>query len=300
MKKILFYIHNGWVFGKIHNELIKVLCPEFYCDILCWSTPYSDAEIHILQDKYDYILSTPHGCWILHKNYNIPMEKMMAILHQDWDVYTAIKTGMTPEYFDRLAGYGCVSPILQNISLSYGISRIPDVTRIGIFQNNYPKNISTELKTVGNFCKSKRVDQGYDVKRGELIEEIVNKTGLSLSRSDSVNFLCVESLYKDIHLVISPSLVEGNPYPMLEAFACGIPVLSTATGIAPEYLRTGGGAILPLKEKDFVNCAVQEIEKMKNDIEYYKARCHESYQIGVAIDWSNIKNEWLYFLNNLK
>ena len=74
MKKVLFYIHNGWVFGKIHNELIKTLYPEVYCDILCWTHQYSEHEFKYLLDKYDYFLSTPESSDIIHKQFKIPLE----------------------------------------------------------------------------------------------------------------------------------------------------------------------------------------------------------------------------------
>lgn len=299
MKKILFYFENGWVFGKIHNELAKALYPDAYCDILCWSKGYTLQEMDLIKEKYDYFFSTPEGCWGLHNYYNIPLEKTVGILHQDWDVYSPLRKNIPKDFFEKMAGYAAIAPLLQNISLSHGVARIPDILRIGIFQNNYLKNCSDELKTVGSFARYCRIDQGYDVKRGPLIEEIANATNLKIIKNENINFLGVESLYKDVNLVISPSLVEGNPYPMLEAFAAGIPVLSTSTGIAPEYLKLGGGKLLPLQAKNFVCEAIKEIEKMKNDLSYYKTRCEESYNIGSMIDWKNLRQEWITFFNSL-
>ena len=55
MKKVLFFIYNGWVFGKIHNELIKALHPDVYFDILCWTGEYSQYEFELLKRKWKII-----------------------------------------------------------------------------------------------------------------------------------------------------------------------------------------------------------------------------------------------------
>jgi len=298
MKKVLFFIHNGWVFGKIHNELIKALHPDIYCDIACWNNQYTHKDFDLFLKKYDYIMSIPYGCFLIHERYGVPLERTIGVLHQDCDVYNPVREGKK-DWFDSLGGYAAIAPLLQNVSLSHGVGRIPSLLRIGTFQNQYPKNNSSELKNIGSFAKSQRIDQGYDVKRGHLIDVIAEKTNLQLIKSESVNFLAVEQMYNQIGLVIFASLVEGNPYPMLEAFSCGIPVLGTPTGIAPEYLKNGGGKILSLDEEGFIYKAVYEIEKMKADSSYYRSLCNESYEIGKSIDWSIIRNEWINYINNL-
>lgn len=298
MKKVLFFIHNGWVFGKIHNELIKALHPDVYCDIACWNNQYTQKDFELFLEKYDFIMSIPYGCFLLHERYGVPLKKTIGVLHQDCDVYNPVREGKK-DWFDKLGGYCAIAPLLQNVSLSHGVGRIPELLRIGVFQNQYPKNNAFELKKIGSFAKGIRNDQGYDVKRGNLIDLIAQKTNLELIKSESVNFLAVEQMYKNIELVIFASLVEGNPYPMLEAFASGIPVLGTPSGIAPEYLKQGGGKLLQFNAEDFVYSASYEIEKMKSDHAYYRKLCDESYEIGKMIDWSNIREEWINYINNL-
>ena len=298
MKKILFYIHNGWVFGKIHNELIKTLYPDVYCDILCWTKSYTQQEFDHIKNKYDYFVSTPEGCFGLKHNYNVPLEKTIGIIHADWDVFHPLKNN-PKEYFDQLGGYAAIAPLLQNVSLSHGIARVPDILKIGVFQDNYLKNSSDKPTTVGSFARYSRIDQGYDIKRGVLIDQIVAQTGLNIVKNENVNFLGIEDLYKTVDLIISASLVEGNPYPMLEAFACGIPYLGTPTGMALEYIKPKAGKLLSLQADRFVSEAIAEIEKMRNDPSYYKMRCEESYNIGTMIDWKNLRHEWISFFNSL-
>jgi len=299
MKRVLFYIHNGWVFGKIHNELIKALYPEVYCDIVCWTKQYTKTEFNLFAEKYDYFMSTPEGCINLHQTYDIPLNRTIAAVHGVWDIQHPLSKNNPKEIFNQFKGYITICPLLQHISISLGISRIPDMLRIGIFQNNYPKKIDDSLQHVGMFSTFSRLDQGFDIKRGNLIEEICNKSGLTAFRKDVVNNLGIEYFYKDIDLIINPALSEGNPYPVLEAFARGIPVLSTPTGIVGEYVKSGGGCLLPLNAGDFVIEAVEIIKQMQNNKSYYKKLCEESYIIGSTIDWCNTRKEWLNFFSKL-
>ena len=59
MLRVLFFIHDGWVFGKIHHELVKLLYPQYDCDVLCWTRSYSAQEMQYIAQKYDLIVSNP-------------------------------------------------------------------------------------------------------------------------------------------------------------------------------------------------------------------------------------------------
>lgn len=50
--------------------------------------------------------------------------------------------------------------------------------------------------------------------------------------------------YRSLDAYICASRVEGGPHPLLEASACGLPVISTAVGIAPELIDSGRNGIL--------------------------------------------------------
>jgi len=43
--------------------------------------------------------------------------------------------------------------------------------------------------------------------------------------------------YRSLDAYICTSRTEGGPHPILEASSCGIPVISTPVGIAPELIE---------------------------------------------------------------
>lgn len=300
MKRVLFYIHNGWVFGKIHNELIKLLLPDFYCDILCWSQSYTTQEIALLSQKYDLIVSTPATCFFLHQTYGVPYEKLAGIVHQDWDVFNPLenKTApVKPAEFDKLAGYAVICPLLVNISLSYGVARIPQVVPIGVYRDLYARPMSQTVTRLGYFGRTARKDRGdVDIKRGHLAQKVAAHTGMEFVRCDAVHFLAADRLYRDVDLVMFCSLIEGNPYMALEAFAAGVPVLGTAVGRFPELAANGGGAVLPFEDARFVMEAVEVVQALQADHGLYTRMHTAAVTTSQELDWSAVRPTWVEFL----
>lgn len=298
MKRVLFYIHNGWVFGKIHNELIKVLYPDLYCDILCWSQSYSHYDLQLLNEKYDLFVSTPGTCFFLHTQYGVPYEKMVGMVHQDWDIFDPLENKhMAREDFNRLAGYAVICPLLTNISLSYGISRLPDIVPVGIMCSHYERPISENVTRLGYFSAPVRKDRGdFDIKRGHLAGQVAERAGLELVSTSGVNFLATDKLYNHVDLTIFCSLIEGNPYVALESMAAGVPVLGTSVGLFPALASGGGGIVLPFDEQAFVEKAVYDIAELKMNYELYAQMSMAAKEKSKQVDWSVLRPTWLSFL----
>jgi glycosyltransferase involved in cell wall biosynthesis len=50
--------------------------------------------------------------------------------------------------------------------------------------------------------------------------------------------------YQGLDACICASRVEGGPHSLLEASACGVPVISTRVGLAPELIDSGSNGLL--------------------------------------------------------
>lgn len=298
MKKILFFIDPQWVFGKIHNELIKVLYPDFYCDLKPWSVSMTLQEAELFKDKYDLFVSTPEGCFVLNASYNIGLNKMVAVVHGDYDVYSVMaKWSEINDKFNSLGGYAVIWPNGQNISISHGVNRIPSIVPVGLFTENYELQEIREPKVCGYFGKYTRMDRGVDIKRGDLVQSICTRTGVTIKKHEDLNFLIADQLYKRVDFVMFASLIEGNPYPALEAFASGIPVIGTNTGVFPEYAKTGAGVILPFEKEKFVEGAIAVIDNWKENPKRFVEACLAAREVRQIIDWRTVRQSWLDLFN---
>jgi glycosyltransferase involved in cell wall biosynthesis len=79
------------------------------------------------------------------------------------------------------------------------------------------------------------------------LQEKVRRLGLS----DHVRFLGyvphgdeLFALYRDSDIFVLPSLTEGFPQTLLEAMACGVPVVATGVGGIPDLIKDGENGLL--------------------------------------------------------
>lgn len=69
------------------------------------------------------------------------------------------------------------------------------------------------------------IDEGYDIKKVYADKQIK-----AIPNNEMPNY------YKNIDIYITCSYQEGTPRPVLEALACGVPIIATDVGIVPEIL----------------------------------------------------------------
>ncbi len=69
--------------------------------------------------------------------------------------------------------------------------------------------------------------------------------------------------YQGLDAYICCSRTEGGPHPLLEAAACGIPVISTRVGLAPELIEDGVNGLLVEREVAAIRAAIVRLRDQR-------------------------------------
>lgn len=295
MKKIIFFTQNRWAFGSVHNAL----CKELYkygiiSNIFDWTRDYNQFEIEMLVDSYDIIVTNPEFAGMLHFEYKVPLDRLIAIAHAQWDILLARdKYGL--DFLKHIKKYAVISNILKEKSLEFECEVIPDIVKYGLHFDLFYNKPSRELINVG-YAGIKKTYNFYnqEIKRGDLSDLAIKLAGLNPINNKNYNFLCMPSYYKGVDAIIMSSTEEGGGLPMMEAASAGRLCIGTPVGYFEENSKNGGGIAVPIDRGDFVlnTCKILEYYK-HNPNEYYKKCVDIQEYARYNYDWSKVIDQWV-------
>ena len=133
-------------------------------------------------------------------------------------------------------------------NMKYGLER-PFVLFVGTLEPR--KNIPSLIRAFESLCQQLPDEQELDLvlagKKGWLFEDILKTIGTSPQRErivylDYVPDAELPALYRQSEFLVYPSLYEGYGFPVVEAMACGTPVITSNTSSMKEV--ADGAAIL--------------------------------------------------------
>ena len=186
-------------------------------------------------------------------SYGVPKEKIIYIpaIYIDLDIFKPVN--LPKEYdlifigrLEKNKGTGLLLDALNILSITYNLK--PKTLIVGAG----PLKKSLELKAK-NY--NLRADfYGY-AKNSQEIAELINKS----------------------KILVMPSCNEGGPRVVVEALACGVPVLATPVGIVPDLLKNGlGGDIIDWNVEDVAT----KISSLLNDYERYQKHSQNGPEIA--------------------
>ncbi len=195
---------------------------------------------------------------------SVPRPRVIGVrCHSKWDC----GTGQPPsrEFIDHLKGFNALhapSRILCDIfsPLHPAVFHTPHGVDETVFVPARSKTHSPAGSLILGWAGSRTNHPG---KRGLdelLIPAVRDLPGVELrlaAREDNWRTQGeMVAFYRGLDACICTSRVEGGPHSLLEASACGVPVISTRVGLAPELIRHGGNGLLIERSIEAVRGAV--------------------------------------------
>lgn len=143
------------------------------------------------------------------------------------------------------------------------------------------KGISTIIRPAVKILKK----QGYNI-------ELVT----SDQQNRPIPFEEMPKYYSTIDIYVCASLYEGTPNPVLEAMACGVPVISTDVGLVPELFGVQQTDFI-LEERS-VQCLVSALKRLLDDPEQLNTLSKENLVSILSWDWRLMANNFSCYFEN--
>jgi glycosyltransferase involved in cell wall biosynthesis len=251
-------------------------------------------------------------------------KKIKLVVHCHCDVSYMIKSKVAKIFFRKLI---CLSDRVITLNKASQEFIYNNFNKKGIILPNFIsnelmdridanasfKNNRKQCLFVGHIGKAKGCDVILEVAHllpsfnfvmvGLLSEEI-----RQMKQPDNVVYVGEVSQEKVIdymkksNIFISPSLSEGFPVAILEAMACGLPVVTTPVGAIPDMIEDQGGVMITIGD---VRGFVSAIEEIAANISLYKeiskwnvGKVKNYYVENVVIE--SLFSEYLKLLNGSK
>ncbi|MDD3062875.1 MAG: glycosyltransferase family 1 protein [Massilibacteroides sp.] len=104
------------------------------------------------------------------------------------------------------------------------------------------------------------------------------------------------ALYSGAFAFLYPSLRESFGLPLLEAMACGTPVITSATSAIPEIAGEGALLVNPENKKEIAEQLIQ----LENDPELYKKQVNYGFTRAALFSWEKTAKELLSVYQNIQ
>jgi len=170
-----------------------------------------------------------------------------------------------------------------------------NLNNVKVVQNGVDTSI---FKPQGNQRKGFTVGWAGKYSRTEKRTHLLERLGYPLKIGTKIDHSKMPDFYNSIDVYVCVSSAESSPMPVLEAMACGLPVVSTEVGIVPEALQREW--IVPTRpEEKVVEITKRKLKELEINVDLRKRvgernleeiRCRWSSEVR-AKDWDRLFEE---------
>lgn len=274
---LLSVFSYGWAFDNIACQLKKALPYEFEIGIAQDHVPKSEYDLAVVfyWDQIDRVLS------------KVSAKKSIATIydHSSWNNTNLARSVRS---MNRTTAVVAGNPKIKEELLRAGVTRPVFVCPDGVDTDLFTPLPFPEEFTIG-WCGSEHVRDG-DFKGIGLIRRASEVAGVKLVEQEFQNRIpqdkMPEKFYSKISAYACASVSEGTPNPVLEALACGRPVITTRVGITEGLIRNGTGIFVDRDVDDIVR-AIKEVQAW--NYQECSKLCREAAE---GKTWKKAAQEW--------
>ena len=103
----------------------------------------------------------------------------------------------------------------------------------------------------------------------------------------------MRNFYNSLDLYICASRSEGTPRPVIEAAACGVPVISTDVGIVPELIEDGIQGFIVERNYEAIKSGLINILEMRDQLPKMGKQIRSKME--QEFNWKNLIHQWTDF-----
>ena len=311
--KVLIYGMGLWSHARVYWDLINNLSDKFNFTFINWSYDSNHYDFNDFADVYDAILidmnSAQEGIGTAFNDK--VLRKILPVCHGPQQVadYTfKSKQSILKTYVDRDLLFNdmdvfkkilCVSPNTIH-AIKKEVPRITPkliLAPLGVDPNNFPQStyIRKSVKNLGYFTHFDSTQgQGMNTKRGHLAVTASNLSGVPLISSGHMPFQVMDLMYKQVDVYMMTSIFESGPLGLFEAGICGIPIIASPAGHAPQLLASGGGVMTEtFDEQEYIKMAVNVLKFWKENPDEFEKESIKIKEItSWHYTWSSVKFQW--------
>jgi glycosyltransferase involved in cell wall biosynthesis len=204
---------------------------------------------------------------------------------------------------NQFAAAGYISEeINQFLSLNSGFATPNGIESSIFYPSELPSTDELRLMWVGNPGHAHHgSNKGFHAIIKPVLNEFV-EMGVSLVTATPDTPIAREHMgdfYRANHVLICASLHEGGPMPIIEALACGRPVITTKVGIVSEIVENGRNGLIYERSRSGLRSMIRKICDDRNLISDLQKNTSQSVNNRTAEDMAKSYDKMFEYVINI-
>ena len=188
---------------------------------------------------------------------------------------------------------------LKRVKVKY---KLPDKYFFFLGNTDPKKNTKGTLEAFSGFLKQTKSDYklvmlDYDrIELEKILVEIGDKQLINeIVLTGYVNNTDLPAIYSQCSIFLYPSLRESFGIPMLEAMACGVPVITSNTSSMPEVAGNAAHIVNPFDSEEIIIGMI----KILSEKDYSEDLCKKGINRSQLFSWKNMAEQVLEIYNKV-